>query len=224
MVRGPDSVDLGVWPFIDRAQLLVPLDTHVARIARFLGLTRRTDLSWRTAEEITAALAPFERGAGGENPYNVQQDLQDAMQKLVGIVRNEPEMREALGRIQDFKQRAARLGAEGHREYHSGWHTSIDVANLLAVSEAITLSALGIVKSSGLSGAGSSDLIIADAVNTMVHTVDPETQKPAILAGTNSGLYRSVDPSKGWEKLSYGSIDPRTTCISTTPEQPETIP
>jgi len=89
--------------------------------------------------------------------------------------------------------------------------------------DSITLSALGIVKSNGLSGAGSSDLIIADAVNTMVHTVDPETQKPAILAGTNSGLYRSVDPSKGWEKLSYGSFDPRTTCISTTPEQPETI-
>jgi len=89
--------------------------------------------------------------------------------------------------------------------------------------DSITLSALGIVKSSGLSGAGSSDLIIADAVNTMVHTVDPETQKPAILAGTNSGLYRSVDPSKGWEKLSYGSLDPRTTCISTSPEQPETI-
>ena len=89
--------------------------------------------------------------------------------------------------------------------------------------DSITLSALGIVKSSGLSGAGSSDLIIADAVNTMVHTVDPETQKPAILAGTNSGLYRSVDPSKGWEKLSYGSFDPRTTCISTTAEQPETI-
>jgi photosystem II stability/assembly factor-like uncharacterized protein len=89
--------------------------------------------------------------------------------------------------------------------------------------DSITLSALGIVKSSGLSGAGSADLIIADAVNAMVHTVDPETQKPAILAGTNSGLYRSVDPSKGWEKLSYGNFDPRTTCISTTPEQPETI-
>ena len=89
--------------------------------------------------------------------------------------------------------------------------------------DSITLSALGIVKSGGLSAAGGSNLIIADAVNTMVHTVDPETQKPAILAGTNSGLYRSVDPSKGWEKLSYGSLDPRTTCISTTTEQPETI-
>jgi len=88
--------------------------------------------------------------------------------------------------------------------------------------DSITLAALGVGKSSGPS-AGSSDLIIADAVNTMVHTVDPETQQPAILAGTNSGLYRSVDPSKGWEKLSYGSFDPRTSCISTTTKEPETI-
>ena len=88
--------------------------------------------------------------------------------------------------------------------------------------DSITLAALGVGKGSDPS-AGSSDLIIADAVNTLVHTVDPETQKPAILAGTNSGLYRSVDPSKGWEKLSYGNIDPRTTCISTTTQQPETI-
>jgi succinate dehydrogenase / fumarate reductase flavoprotein subunit len=98
---------------------------------------------------ISQSLAPFERGAEGENPYNVQQDLQDAMQRLVGIVRNEPEMLEAIGKIQDFKLRAARLGAEGHREYHSGWHTSIDVLNLLVVSEAITLSALSRQESRG---------------------------------------------------------------------------
>jgi photosystem II stability/assembly factor-like uncharacterized protein len=89
--------------------------------------------------------------------------------------------------------------------------------------DSITLAALGVGKSSDPSAAARTDLIIADAVNTMVHTVDPETQKPAILAGTNSGLYRSVDPSKGWEKLSYGSLDPRTACISTTTQQPETI-
>jgi succinate dehydrogenase / fumarate reductase flavoprotein subunit len=91
---------------------------------------------------IAQSLTPFDRGAEGENPYNIQQDLQDAMQRLVGIVRNEAEMREALGRIRDFNERAGRLGAEGHREYHSGWHTAIDVRNLLSVSEAITLSAI----------------------------------------------------------------------------------
>jgi uncharacterized protein (TIGR02757 family) len=56
MVRGPDEVDLGIWTGVPRSSLVVPLDTHVARIALLLGLTRRRDLSWRTAAEITAGL------------------------------------------------------------------------------------------------------------------------------------------------------------------------
>jgi uncharacterized protein (TIGR02757 family) len=56
MVRGPDGVDFGIWPGVSTSILLIPVDTHVGRIARYLGLTRRTDLSWKTAEEITAAL------------------------------------------------------------------------------------------------------------------------------------------------------------------------
>ncbi len=56
MVRGPDGVDFGIWRTIPPSKLLVPLDTHVGRIARHLGLTRRKDLTWKTAEEITAAL------------------------------------------------------------------------------------------------------------------------------------------------------------------------
>jgi photosystem II stability/assembly factor-like uncharacterized protein len=89
--------------------------------------------------------------------------------------------------------------------------------------DSITLAALGIGKGSSDSAERSSNLIIADAVNALVHTIDPETQEPAILAGTNTGLYRTVNPAKGWEKLSYGSFDPRTTCISTNPKEPETI-
>jgi succinate dehydrogenase / fumarate reductase flavoprotein subunit len=88
------------------------------------------------------ALAPFERGSGGENPYKVQEDLQDTMQSLVGIVRQEGEMQEALQRLQTFKERAARVGVSGHREYNGGWHTALDLHNLLAVAEAITLSAI----------------------------------------------------------------------------------
>jgi uncharacterized protein (TIGR02757 family) len=56
MVRGPDAVDLGAWPAVPRTALVIPLDTHVHRVSRCLGLTRRADASWRTAEEITAAL------------------------------------------------------------------------------------------------------------------------------------------------------------------------
>jgi len=93
-------------------------------------------------QAMKASLAPFERGETGENPYKVQSDLQDTMQGLVGIVRTENEMREALTRIQAFKERAGRVGVTGHREYHAGWHTALDLRNLLTVAEAVTLSAL----------------------------------------------------------------------------------
>ena len=88
------------------------------------------------------SLAPFDVGDAGENPYKVQADLQDAMQGLVGIVRLESEMQEALARIQQFKERASRVGVVGHREFHAGWHTAIDLRNLLSVSEAIARSAI----------------------------------------------------------------------------------
>ena len=81
-------------------------------------------------------------GRSGENPYKVQQDLQAMMQDLVGIVRTDREMREALARLAEFKARAERVGVTGHREYHSGWHTALDLRNLLTVSEAITRSAI----------------------------------------------------------------------------------
>jgi uncharacterized protein (TIGR02757 family) len=56
MVRGPDAVDFGIWKQVPASALVIPLDTHIGRIARHLGLTRRKDLSWRTAEEVTASL------------------------------------------------------------------------------------------------------------------------------------------------------------------------
>ncbi len=89
--------------------------------------------------------------------------------------------------------------------------------------DAITLGALGIGKSSDPSAADKADLILADAVYALVHTIDPQSQEPAIFAATNSGLYRTMDPTKGWQKLSYGSFDARTTSISTNLKQPETI-
>ncbi len=87
------------------------------------------------------ALAPFER-EGAEGPYAVQYALQDMMQDLVGIVRQEKEMLQALERIEQFKGRAQRVGVSGNREYNPGWHTAIDLNNLLTVSEMVTLAAL----------------------------------------------------------------------------------
>jgi succinate dehydrogenase / fumarate reductase flavoprotein subunit len=96
----------------------------------------------QVADFTKAALAPFDRGGAGENPYRVQQDLQDTMQDLVGIVRIEDEMAEAVRRLGELKQRAARAGVEGHREFHTGWHACLDLRNLLTVSEAIARSAI----------------------------------------------------------------------------------
>ena len=87
------------------------------------------------------ALAPFEAGRT-ENPYTIQHDLQEAMQRLVGIVRQEDEMREALGVIETLKTRAHAVAVHGHREYNPGWHTALDLGHLLTVSEAIALCAI----------------------------------------------------------------------------------
>jgi succinate dehydrogenase / fumarate reductase flavoprotein subunit len=88
-----------------------------------------------------AALAPFDRGASGENPYQIQYDLQEAMQNLVGIVRTEKEMQHAVESIAQLRARADRVGIAGNRQYNSGWHTAIDLNSLLVVSEAVTRAA-----------------------------------------------------------------------------------
>jgi succinate dehydrogenase / fumarate reductase, flavoprotein subunit len=90
----------------------------------------------------TAALAPFDRGPAGENPYQIQYDLQETMQDLVGIVRVESEMQQALDAIGHLRARAERTGTAGNREYNNGWHTTIDIGNMMIVSEAITRAAL----------------------------------------------------------------------------------
>ena len=89
------------------------------------------------------ALAPFESpGRGSENPYEIQGDLQELMQDNVGIVRTESEMQLALEQLEKLKERANRSGVVGHREFNPGWHTALDLKNLLTASEAITRAAL----------------------------------------------------------------------------------
>jgi succinate dehydrogenase / fumarate reductase flavoprotein subunit len=87
------------------------------------------------------ALQPFEH-KDAENPYVVQHTLQDVMQELVGIVRQEQEMLRALDRIRELKAASELVSVDGNREYNSGWHTALDLHNLLTVSEIITRAAL----------------------------------------------------------------------------------
>jgi succinate dehydrogenase / fumarate reductase, flavoprotein subunit len=91
------------------------------------------------------ALEPFGRDSGGpahEGAYQVQHALQEMMQELVGIVRREEEMQQALEGLAALRNRAARVSVPGNREYNPGWHTALDLQNLLTVAEAVTRSAL----------------------------------------------------------------------------------
>jgi succinate dehydrogenase / fumarate reductase flavoprotein subunit len=91
--------------------------------------------------EARRALEPFEHEAG-ENAFNIQHDLQDMMQRNVGIVRNEGEMQAAVEELQKLKARAAKVSVTGNIDFNPGWHTALDLRNLLTISEAIALAAL----------------------------------------------------------------------------------
>ncbi len=94
-------------------------------------------------ETARQALAPFEREFNqADGAYQVQKDLQEMMQANVGIVRREDEMQVALEGIAALWERAARVGVDGNREFNPGWHTALDLPNLLIVSEAVTRAAL----------------------------------------------------------------------------------
>ena len=114
---------------------------HAAQFARQHKAVAIDNTLVRTAAD--EAVKPFDHAqAGGENPYGVQAALQDMMQSLVGIVRTEAEMQQALVELATLKARAGKAAVTGHREYNPGWHTAIDLRHLLSVSEAITRSAI----------------------------------------------------------------------------------
>ena len=119
---------------------------HAAKFAKETSLGALNTTALESAER--SALRPFESN-GSENPYTVQRMLQDVMQELVGIVRQEQEMLQALERIQELKAACDRASVDGNREYNSGWHTALDLQNLLTVSEIITRSALDRKESRG---------------------------------------------------------------------------
>ena len=107
-------------------------------------------------EQITAAaaeaVAPFEgSGASGpvENPYTLHQELQQSMNDLVGIIRREGEMAEALKRLADLRERSQRAVVEGHRQFNPGWHLALDLRNMLLVSECVARAALERTESRG---------------------------------------------------------------------------
>ncbi|MEU6663332.1 fumarate reductase/succinate dehydrogenase flavoprotein subunit [Streptomyces sp. NPDC046821] len=100
------------------------------------------------------ALRPFSAegpadGGVAENPYTLHQELQQAMNDLVGIIRREEEMAEALARLDKLRLRARRAGVEGHRQFNPGWHLALDLRNMLLVSECVARAALERTESRG---------------------------------------------------------------------------
>jgi succinate dehydrogenase / fumarate reductase flavoprotein subunit len=87
------------------------------------------------------ALAPLSRD-GGENPYALQHDLQEIMGTLVGIIRRESELEQAITDLAALKDRVFKVGATGGRRYNPGWHLALDLRNMLIVSECTAKAAL----------------------------------------------------------------------------------
>jgi succinate dehydrogenase / fumarate reductase flavoprotein subunit len=88
------------------------------------------------------ALEPLERQGVGDGPFQLQYELQEMMQSQVGIVRNDAELRQALGELEQLAERVKQVQTPGNREYNSGWHTALDLRNLMPVAEAVTRAAI----------------------------------------------------------------------------------
>ncbi|MEU7378929.1 MULTISPECIES: fumarate reductase/succinate dehydrogenase flavoprotein subunit [unclassified Streptomyces] len=153
------------------------------------------------------ALRPFsaegEQGgepAGGppENPYTLHQELQQTMNDLVGIIRREGEMEQALKKLAELRVRARRAGVEGHRQFNPGWHLALDLRNMLLVSECVARAALERTESRG--GHTREDCPAMDRdwrrINLLCRLTDP------------TGGLAATDPVRGQITLSRETTEP----------------
>ncbi|MEU2333022.1 fumarate reductase/succinate dehydrogenase flavoprotein subunit [Streptomyces sp. NPDC006654] len=176
---------------------------HAADYAADLG-TRPTVDDEQVDTAAAEALRPFsaeseEPGAGPpENPYTLHQELQQAMNDLVGIIRREGEMEQALERLAALRVRARRAGVEGHRQFNPGWHLALDLRNMLLVSECVARAALERTESRG--GHTREDHPTMDRrwrpVNLLCRLTDP------------TGGLAATDPVRGQIALTRESTDP----------------
>ncbi|MER7005192.1 fumarate reductase/succinate dehydrogenase flavoprotein subunit [Dactylosporangium sp. NPDC000555] len=111
--------------------------------AAYAEQTKRRKPSAATVDAaVDSALAPLQRGDGGENPYSLHHDLQEIMGTLVGIIRREGELRDSITRLAELKERVKKVGVGGGRRYNPGWHLALDLRNMLIVSECTAKAAL----------------------------------------------------------------------------------
>lgn len=114
-----------------------------------LGTSRPALADTDVDAAAATALAPFRAEDAPENPYSLHQELQQRMNDLVGIIRREEEIREALAVLDGLEDRSRSVGVEGHRQFNPGWHLALDLRNMLAVSRCVAMAALERTESRG---------------------------------------------------------------------------
>src|SRR5690606_26243822 len=159
-----------------------------------------TQIDAAAAEALRPFSAEGEEPADGppENPYTLHQELQQTMNDLVGIIRREHEMRQALEKLAELRVRARRAGVEGHRQFNPGWHLALDLRNMLLVSECVARAALERTESRG--GHTREDYPAMDRtwrnVNLLCRLADP------------SGGFAAGDPVRGQISLTRETTEP----------------
>ena len=131
------------------------------------------------ASVIDEAFAPFGR-EDGNNPYDVHHELQETMQSLVGIIRNGPELEEALGKLEDLKQQTAKVQVKGGPAYNPGWNLATDLPSMITTSIAVAQGALNRKESRG--GHTREDFPGADPEMGKVNFVQRQTGEKGYLA------------------------------------------
>ncbi len=197
-------------------------DANVIYLGTNLGVYRSLDRGsswapvWTAAKATTSARG---RAAKKKTPATRPAQIAAAPKPSDTIRRAQQALNAAGYQVGVPDGRAGKQTISGLRKYQADRHLPVT-----GKFDDVTLKSLGISRSDAGGDSAVELVVLSDAVNALAQTVDAETQQPLLLAATNLGLYRSLDPTKGWEKLPYGSnFDPRTSCISADPRQPETI-
>lgn len=176
---------------------------HAAEYAQTAAPARPSVDEAQVNTAAAEALRPFSAETEGEdgppeNPYTLHQELQQAMNDLVGIIRREAEMEQALRKLGELRMRARRAGVEGHRQFNPGWHLALDLRNMLLVSECVARSALERTESRG--GHTREDFPSMDRtwrrVNLLCRLTDP------------TGGLAATDPARGQISLARETTEP----------------
>ncbi|MGH9902833.1 MAG: peptidoglycan-binding protein, partial [Pyrinomonadaceae bacterium] len=206
------------------------VDANVIYLGTNLGIYRSLDrgASWAPVNAPKKVVTPPKRkgrrGRGANRVAEPEPEPAGAVKKTDDKVRRAQEALKAAGyNVGTPDGVAGTRTVEAIRKFQAD--KGIPVSGSLDVA---TLAALGLAGGKQTAGEGQGlenvSVFLTDTVDALVHTFDERDGKPGMLAATNAGLYRTYDPTGGWEKIAYGSdVDSRTLCISTSPRNPRTI-